>query len=135
MTWPRVNGLRGLELGFPGEMRARLNGLVLAGQKKATAGLLSEYEQEGEEFEHVGEQLALLDDEGRHIATVEVTSLDVVPFIEVPWEFAAAEGEGDENLDKWRAGHRRFWAAEGNPVQDDTPIACLRFELVSAVPI
>lgn len=130
MTWPRVNGLRALELGFPGEMRDRLNGLVLAGRKKATAGLLSEYEQEGEEFEHVGEQMALLDNEGRHIATVEVTSLEVVPFIEVPWEFAAAEGEGDADLDQWRTGHRRFWAAEGNPVEDDTPIACLRFSLV-----
>lgn len=130
MTWPRVNGLRGLELGFRGEMRDRLNGLVVAGQKKATAGLLSEYEQEGEAFEHVGERMALLDNEGRHIATVEVTSLEVVPFIEVPWEFAAAEGEGDADLDEWRAGHRWFWATEGNPVQDDTPIACLRFELV-----
>ena len=130
MTWPGVNALRGLERGFPGEMRDRLNGLILSGQKKATAGLLTEYELEGEEFEHVGEQMALLDNEGRQIATVEVTSLEVVPFIEVPWEFAAAEGEGDADLDEWRAGHRRFWAAEGNPVQDDTPIACLRFELV-----
>lgn len=130
MTWPRVDGLRGLELGSPGELRARLNGLVLAGQKRATAGLLSEYEEENEELEHIGERLALLDDDGNHIGTVEVTGLTIHPFIEIPWEFAAAEGEGDADLDEWRTGHRRFWASAGTPVEDDTPIACIRFTLV-----
>lgn len=130
MTWPRVDGLRGLELGTPGEMRAELNGLVLAGRKRATAGLLSEYHEEGEEFEHVGERLALLDDDGRRVGTVEVTGLEVLPFIDVPWEFADAEGEGFVDLEDWRRGHRRFWENEGTPVKDDTPIACLRFVLV-----
>ena len=48
MTWPRVDGMRSLELGSPGEMRARLNGLVVEGRKRATAGLVEEYEREGE---------------------------------------------------------------------------------------
>jgi len=130
MTWPRVDGLRGLELGTPGELRARLNGLVLAGTKRATAGLLSEYDEEGEELEHVGEHLALLDDDGNRVGTVEVTSLEFHPFIEVPWDFADAEGEGSTDLEDWRAGHRRFWERVGTPVDDDTPIACLRFVLV-----
>lgn len=130
MTWPRVDGLRGLELGSPGELRARLNGLVLAGQKRATAGLLSEYEEESEELEHVGERFALLDDDQNRIGTIEVTDLTIHPFIEIPWEFAAAEGEGDADLDEWRTGHRRFWAAAGTPVEDDTLIACIRFTLV-----
>jgi len=130
MTWPRVDGLRGLELGTPGELRARLNGLVLAGTKRATAGLLSEYDEEGEELEHVGEHLALLDDDGNRVGTVEVTSLEIHPFIEVPWDFADAEGEGFTDLEDWRAGHRRFWERVGTPVDDDTPIACLRFVLV-----
>ncbi|WP_242337741.1 hypothetical protein [Streptomyces formicae] len=34
--WPRVNGMRALELGTAGELRERLNALVLAGQKTAT---------------------------------------------------------------------------------------------------
>ena len=130
MSWPRVDGLRGLELGSPGEMRARLTGLVLAGQKRATAGVLSEYAQEDEELEHVGERLALLDDDGHRIGTVEVTGLSIHPFIEVPWDFAAAEGEGDADLDEWREGHRRFWESDGTPVEDDTPIVCIRFTLV-----
>jgi uncharacterized protein YhfF len=40
--WARVNELRTLGLGTPGDMRADLNALVLAGTKTATAGLLAE---------------------------------------------------------------------------------------------
>ena len=132
MTWPRVDGLRSLELGSAGEMRTRLNGLVLAGRKRATAGVLAEYEQEGERLEHVGERLALLDDEGRHVGTVEVTSVEVRRFAHVPWEFAAAEGEGHPDLEAWRTGHQRFWAREGLEVTDGTKIVMVRFELSSA---
>jgi uncharacterized protein YhfF len=127
--WPRVDGLRALELGTPGEQRSWLNGLVLDGRKRATAGLASEYAVEQEELEHVGERLALLDDDGRRVATVEVTGVERTRFADVPWEFAAAEGEGDRDLDEWRAGHRRYWAAQGTPVDDDTEVVLIRFAL------
>ena len=130
MTWPRVDGMRSLELGSPGEMRARLNGLVLAGTKRATAGLVAEYEQEGEELEHVGERLALLDDDGAAVATVEVVGVEVTTFGEVPWEFAQAEGEGHRDLEHWREGHRRFWTGVGAEVEDDTPVVMIRIALV-----
>lgn len=129
MTWPRVGGLRALELGTPGDLRARLNALVLDGRKQATAGLRSEYEEEGEPIEHVGERLALLDDDGQQVGTVEVTRVEVLAFGDVPWAFAMAEGEGDADLEEWRAGHRRHWEGLGTPVEVDTPIVCLRFVL------
>jgi uncharacterized protein YhfF len=110
-------------------MRAWLNGLVLDGRKQAAAGLAQEYAQEGEQLEHAGELLALLDDEGRRVVTVKVTEVTVRRFADVPWDFAAAEGEGDSDLEEWRAGHRRFWAAAGTPVDDETEIVCLRFRL------
>ena len=125
--WRRVDGLRALELGTPGRSRQRLTGLVLSGHKRATAGLLGEYEQEGEPLEHVGERLALLDDDGRAVAVVEITEVCLRRFADVPWEFAAAEGEGDQDLEQWRAGHRDYWAAQGTPVADDTQVVCLRF--------
>ncbi len=100
MSWPRVGGLRTLELGAPGEMRDRLNSLVLTGSKRATAGLQAEYAEEGELLEHVGEQLALLSNDGHQVATVEVTDVEILPFDRVPWDFAAAEGEGDEDLEE-----------------------------------
>lgn len=130
MTWPRVNGLRALELGTPGALRDNLNRLVLAGQKRATAGLTSEYAEEDEPLEHVGERLALLDNDGAQIATVEVTQVEIMRFIDVPWSFAEAEGEGDADLEEWRAGHGRFWEGIGSPVTSETPVVCLRFVLV-----
>jgi uncharacterized protein YhfF len=111
-------------------MRSRLNALVLAGRKRATAGLLSEYADEGEVLEHVGERLALLTDDGTRLATVQVTDVERTRFGLVTWDFAAAEGEGHADLEEWRSGHRRFWAAEGTPVDDETEVVLLRFALV-----
>ncbi|MEW2384122.1 ASCH domain-containing protein [Micromonospora sp. NPDC047707] len=130
--WPRIGGLRTLDLGTPGELRTYLNTLVLAGVKQATAGLLSEYEREGEELEHVGERLALVDDHDGLVAVVQVTGVEVVRFAQVSWDFARSEGEGDASIEEWRAGHQRFWARAGTPVDDDTAIVCVRFRLVSA---
>lgn len=129
--WPRIGGLRTLALGTPGELRTRLNTLVLAGVKTATAGLLTEYAEEGEELEHVGERLVLVDDTDALAGVVEVTGAEVVPFAEVSWDFARSEGEGDRSIEEWRAGHAAYWARVGTPVTDDTDIVCIRFRLVS----
>ncbi|WP_431974549.1 ASCH domain-containing protein [Micromonospora haikouensis] len=127
--WPRIDGLRSLALGTPGELRTRLNSLVLAGAKTATAGLTDEYAEEGEELEHVGERLALVDDHDAPVGVVEVTGVDVVRFADVPWDFARSEGEGDRSIEEWRAGHAAYWARVGTPVTDDTRIVCVRFRL------
>ena len=130
--WPRVNDLRTLGLGTPGAMRAELNSLVLAGTKTATAGLRSAYESEGEELERVGECLALVDDDDAPVGVVGVTSVRVVPFGQVTWEFAAAEGEGFTSTEHWREAHARFWAEQGVTVDHDTEIVCIRFVLRSS---
>ncbi|MEV4117504.1 ASCH domain-containing protein [Micromonospora sp. NPDC049645] len=129
--WPRIGELRALALGTPGELRSTLNTLVLAGVKTATAGRLAEYAEESEELEHVGERLALVDDDDALAGVVEITGVEVVRFADVPWEFARAEGEGDRSIEEWRAGHSAYWARLGTPVDDDTPIVCLRLRLVS----
>ncbi|MDG4794810.1 ASCH domain-containing protein [Micromonospora sp. WMMD1082] len=130
--WPRIGALRTLALGTPGELRTHLNTLVLARVKTATAGLLDEYAEEGEEVEHVGERLALVDDQDALVGVVEVTGVEVSRFGEVPWDFARAEGEGDRSIEEWRAGHAAYWARAGTPVTGDSRIVCVRFRLVSA---
>jgi uncharacterized protein (TIGR02246 family) len=132
-VWPRVGGLRVLELGTPGEMRRWLNDLVLSGAKRATAGRLAEYEVEGEALEQPGERLVLVDDERRRVGLVQVDRVDVVPFREVPWEFAAAENEGDASIEEWREGHRRYWReADGVDVSDDEPIVLVWMHVLPA---
>jgi uncharacterized protein YhfF len=127
-----VEGLRALEIGSPGAMRQRLNQLILDGRKRATAGLLVEYVREDEELETAGELLALVDDDTKRVASVVVVDVETMPFIEVPWAFAQEEGEGDESLEEWREGHRRFWTADGESIDDQTPVVLIWFELASS---
>jgi uncharacterized protein YhfF len=132
--WPRVGEMRGFELGEPGEMQDRLNGLVLAGEKVATAGLWQEdYVGEGEALDEVGERQALLDGQGKVLAIVEITKAELTSFGEVTWAFAEAEGEGFTDIEDWRAGHREFWSSIGVEVDDDTPVVCVWFEVVDEV--
>jgi len=129
--WLRVDGLRTFEMGSPGEMRQRLNDLILAGRKRATAGLLAhDYEAESEKIESIGERLALLDNSRHKIAELEVTRVDVVPFAQVTWEFADAEGEGFRSVEHWRDGHLRYWTARGYEMDDATTVVCLWIRLL-----
>ncbi|WP_217510229.1 ASCH domain-containing protein [Streptomyces vilmorinianum] len=125
--------MRTLELGSPGSLRDDLNALVLAGTKTATATLLTEYTEEGEELEFPGERLALLDNHGAVLAELDVTAVTTVPFSEVPWAFAQAEGEGYTDLDHWRRVHLGFWQdTEGRSVDETTPVVCLHFTRASS---
>jgi uncharacterized protein YhfF len=124
--------MRAMELGTPDDLRVRLNALVLAGAKTATTGLLEEYVEETEGLEFVGERLALLDNDGRSVGVIEITDVRVTDFVDVTWEHAAAEGEGDASLQDWRDGHRRFWSRLGTPVEDDTSVVCLTFRLLKS---
>ena len=132
MAFPVVDGLRAIDFGTPGEMRRRLVDLVVHGDKRATAGLLSEYETEHEPLEHVGERLAIVDHDGRHVATVRVTEVVVSRFSDVPDRFALAEAEGDLNAADFRASHTAHWSSVGTPVSDDTLVVQLYFDLDSA---
>jgi uncharacterized protein YhfF len=132
MAFPVVDGLRAVEFGTPGEMRRRLVDLVVHGDKRATAGLLSEYETEQEPLEHVGERIAVVDDDGRRVATIRVTEVVVSRFSEVPDRFAVAEAEGDLDAAAFRASHSAYWASVGTPITDDTLVVQLYFDLESA---
>ena len=131
MAFPVIGGLRAIEFGEPGEMRRRLVDLVINGNKRATAGLLSEYEEEDEQLEHVGERLAILDDDGHHVGTVRVTRVVVSRFADVPDEFALAEAEGDLNAADFRASHTSYWSSVGTPVAADTLVVQLYFDLLA----
>ena len=131
MAFLRVNGMRSIEFGNPGSSRENLVAMVLDGNKRATAGTLEwDYRAEGEEVETVGERLAILDSEGKHVGTIEVTRIEVTTFAEVPDEFALAEAEGDMNGDDFRESHLAFWNGIGLEIQSDTQIVLVYFNLV-----
>jgi uncharacterized protein YhfF len=127
----RINGMRTIEFGTPGPSREKLVDLILHGQKRATAGLLtSDYEAEGEPIEHVGELLAIVDNDGTHVGTMQVTRCEVLRFADVPDEFALAEAEGDLNAADFRASHLAYWTRVGETVTDDTLIVTVYFDLL-----
>ena len=126
--------MRTLEFGTPGPSREKLVNLILHGQKRATAGLLiGDYEAEGEPIEHVGELLAIVNNDGKHVGTMKVTRVEVLRFADVPDEFALAEAEGDMNSADFRASHLAYWTRVGETVTDNTLIVTVYFDLMPEI--
>ena len=126
--------MRTIEFGTPGPSREKLVNLILHGQKRATAGLLiGDYEAEGEPIEHVGELLAIVNNDGKHVGTMKVTRVEVLRFADVPDEFALAEAEGDMNSADFRASHLAYWTRVGLTVTDNTLIVTVYFDLMTEI--
>jgi uncharacterized protein YhfF len=118
-----------MQLGHPRtELRRQLVDAVLRGEKTATAGLLAEYEAEGEPLPGVGERFLLLDYDDEPVAVVETVELRVLRAGDVDLAFARDEGEGFTSVEEWRAAHESFWARE--EITDDTLVVAERFRLV-----
>ncbi|HUZ15730.1 MAG TPA: ASCH domain-containing protein [Gaiellaceae bacterium] len=123
-----MNGLPVFELGHPRtELRRQLVDAVLSREKTATAGLLEEYEAEGEQPEPVGSRCTLLGYDDEPVAVIEVTESRVLPAAEIDEQFARDEGEGYDTVNAWREAHERFFE---RPIEPGTQIVAVRFRLV-----
>ena len=129
--FPVVDDLRSIEFGTPGKSRETLVNFIINGNKRATAGLAADYEKESEEVEFVGECLAMVDNDGDHVATLQVTRVEITRFADVPDEFALAEAEGDLHAADFRASHMEYWTKVGETVTDDTMINQIYFTLLT----
>ncbi|MFG1866935.1 ASCH domain-containing protein [Micromonospora arborensis] len=130
------------EFAFPGPLRDSLVAAILSGAKTSTSALLVGYERANEPLPEVGERSAVVDSEGRRVAVIELIEIRVLRLADVDLQHALAEGEGDESVAQWRAGHETFWhsaevrAELGDPgftVDDDTLVVTERFRLVHVV--
>lgn len=134
--------------GFAGpgsDLRRELVQLVLAGTKRATAGLLVEYELDGDTVPHRGLREAVVDVAGRIVGVIETTECRTLRMADVDDEFARDEGEGFADASDWRRAHEGYFGSYlpeirahlGDPtwsLDDDTLIVCQRFRLVEAYP-
>ena len=115
-------------------MADALADLVAHGPKRATAGLLLDYEQSGDPLPFPGLHTIFLDGSDRPAVLVRTTRVEVRPFREVDEAFAWDEGEGDRTLADWKAGHEAFFRRQlaGGPVpwSEDLPVVLERFELL-----
>jgi uncharacterized protein YhfF len=129
------------EFGFPGPLRDRLVAAVLRGEKTSTTGLYEEFLHTNEPLTEVGSRALVVDSEGRGVAVIETTSVELCRFADVDLAFAVDEGEGFESVAAWREAHVAFFespemaAVLGAPAQvdDDTIVVCERFRLVETL--
>lgn len=108
--------------------------LVLAGRKRATAGLVWSFEAASTPVPSVGDLSVVTNWAKIPLCIIETKRVDVVAFDEVSDGFAAAEGEGDGSLEYWQEAHRAYFGREcrriGRTPEPKMPIVCERFEVV-----
>ncbi|MBV8352732.1 MAG: ASCH domain-containing protein, partial [Verrucomicrobia bacterium] len=83
------------------------------------------------------DQSVVIDGNGAPVAIIETVAVFVVPFNEVPEQFAYDEGEGDRSLAYWREAHRNYFSRQ--PFKDRVfdermPLVCERFRVVHIAP-
>lgn len=114
-----------------------LIGLVLDGEKTATASAAEDYVGDESPLPEAGSLSIVLDGSGRPRALIGTTEVRVVAFDKVDADHAAAEGEGDGSLAQWRAEHERFFTENdplGRGFRPDMPVALERFRLLHPKP-
>jgi uncharacterized protein YhfF len=134
-----------MELGFAGTpLRERLVDAVLRGEKTATAGLLVDYERDGDAVPTAGERYLLVDNAELAVAVLEITDVRVLRVADCDLAFARDEGEGFESVAAWREAHERFWRGYADEIReylddphwdvtDDTLFVAERFRVVQTL--
>lgn len=107
--------------------------LVLSGRKKATSSSLLAYQVAQEPLPQVGDFSIVTDWDGVPRCVIETTSISIIPFNEMTYEFCKLEGE-DDTLASWQYGHRNFFTNEGRTVgyefTERMPVVFEEFEMV-----
>ena len=134
--WHRFVAVTGIDgaytawgFGSTPEQATELGLLVRDGPKRATASLVASYADD-EPMPVPGDLGVVLDGAGEPLCVVRTTAVEVRAFGEVDEEFAWTEGEGDRSLAYWRDAHTRFFAGQGTPLDETTPVVLERFDLV-----
>jgi uncharacterized protein YhfF len=122
------------QFGDSAEMADELLALVLSGRKRATAGLISDYADEGQPLPRVGGCWVVCDGSGAPRVVLRSVELRLGVADSVDDAFAWDEGEGDRTRASWLADHRGFWrrlsAARGREWSEDEAVVFERFAAV-----
>ena len=117
-------------------MATELAKLVLAGPKRATAGLARDFgEGPGQEpMPVVGGHVVLVDGAGEPRAVWRTVEVRIGPLDSVDEAFARDEGEGKRTREDWLAMHRRFFGRQagrqGFAMHDGIETVFERFAIV-----
>ena len=108
--------------------------LVLAGTKRATAGLQWSFEAENKPLPKSGDFSIVTNWQSEPQCVIETIHVEVVPFEAVTERFAATEGEGDKTLRFWREVHWSYFGRECQRIGREPgmrmPVVCEEFRVV-----
>ncbi len=96
----------------PGALRERLSGLVLAGAKTAAFDLDAIARLDPATYPTAGATWTMHDSQGRPLAVLRTTSVQLVTMANVTREMSDAEGESFASVTEWRTGHIAYWTGE-----------------------
>lgn len=137
MDWRvEIANIEGWHFGGKGSgLEDALLALVLDGRKTATCGWYEAGLAEKEPLPKVGELTYIMDSGDNPRCVVEVTSVEVMPFLAVGKEFARAEGEGDLSYAYWRSAHEDFFEKCAGQIgltwnAETQSVVCERFRVV-----
>ena len=98
------------QFGDSPELADDLLALVLAGTKRATAGLVADFAADGTPLPQPGDHWVVLDGRGAPAAVLRTTEARTGLLDGVDDAFAFDEGEGDRTRDDWLRGHRAYFS-------------------------
>ncbi|MEM7442170.1 MAG: ASCH domain-containing protein [Pseudomonadota bacterium] len=128
------NDYEALSCGDSPQMRDELAELIFDGPKRATAGLLRDFTEGGEQMPAVGDLIIVLDGSDTPRCIWKTTEVRVKPLDKVDAQFAWDEGEGDRSLEWWMQAHRAYFQRqaerEGFVFRDDMDVVLERFRVV-----
>ena len=115
-------------------MADELGALIAAGTKTATCSALAEWEHDDDDLPEPGLLTVVLNGSDEPLCIVETTEVKILPFDQVPADFAFDEGEGDRSLAYWRQAHQHFFERTferiGGQFSRDMLLVCERFRLI-----
>jgi len=125
--------------GFTWDDAREIAPLVRNGTKTATGGLAWSNEVDGKPAPRPGDLWIVLAGPDEPACIIETTRVRVIPYDEVPEEYAWAGGEGDRTLATWRRIYWEMIVSEckriGREPSPKAPLAMERFRVVYSEPL
>jgi len=124
--------------GFTEQDARDIAALVLAGTKTATGSLLWSYEADSKPVPQSGDFWIVMKGPDDPVCVVETTEQRIIPFDQVPPDYARDSGEGDRSVEGWRIIYWQLIVDEcariGRMPSEQAPLVMERFRVVYKEP-
>ncbi len=127
------------EFGITEDDAREIARLVRNGTKTASGGLVWANEFDGTRGSHAGDLWVVVAGPDEPVCIIETTEVRILPYDEVPEEYAWEGGEGDRTMSDWRRMYWEYIVSEcariGRNPDRKAPLAMERFRVVYKEPL